>query len=158
MRVPALWLMTLLRANGEVHTITTDAAFEDNVISSPACWAVMFESPSRDMTEAEKVLQHLDAVLPSVKLGRADVDHVKTFVSEFNVRKRMVPRLLVFNSRARQAEVIKISSDATGALQPASTVAEAVLQTVKGVLADNPHSEGGDCEKLTLAIGGKSEL
>ena len=38
-----------------------------------------------------------------VKFGVADVDYVKAVASEFNVRKRMLPRVLVFPTRARQA-------------------------------------------------------
>ena len=108
--LPALCAIALLltSANAEVRTINDDEDFEETVIQSAEVWAVMFTSPSKgdDAVKAEKMMERLAMKMSGVHFGVADVDNVKTFSSEFNVRKRMVPRLLVFNSRARQADVI----------------------------------------------------
>ena len=66
------------------------------------------------VVESRRAVQLLRVVndrMPGLAFAEADVDDVKAFSSEFNVRKRMVPRILVFNSRARMAEVIKLNPD-----------------------------------------------
>ena len=70
------------------------------------------------------------------------------------VRKRMVPRMLIFNSRARLAEIVKVDP---------KTVSVADLDgSIKAVCADNQRSSDGRVQKVTLAIGSgadsKSEL
>ena len=74
----------------------------------------------------------------------ADVDDVKAVASEFGVRKRLAPRLLLFNSRARQAEVVKLTGD-----KPLE--AEAFMAHIHGLLAENQRV-AGRCQKITLAI------
>ena len=73
-------------------------------------------------------------------------------VSEFNMRKRMIPRVLVFNSRARQAEIIRKEVFEGGSQDG---LAAAVLD----LFAENPTTDD-HCLKTTLAIGGgeKPEL
>ena len=61
-----------------------------------------------------RIVEGAVSAIPGLSLATADVDDVKAFASEFNVRKRMVPRLLLFTSRARQATVIKLSEETRG--------------------------------------------
>ena len=90
-------------------------------------------------------------------LGLADgkmvvPDAVRAVVSEFNIRKRMIPRILVFGSRARQADIIKLASE------PMET--DALTGAVLNLFSENPTSDDGACQKTTLAIGsgGSDEL
>ena len=80
-------------------------------------------------------------------VGEADVDEVKSFASEFNVRKRMVPRLLVFTSRARQASQIKLPADEL-------PTAEMLFYELSHLLNENELDADGRYLKQTLAIGG----
>ena len=135
----------------EVVKLENDEAFEEKVIQSRHVWAVLFTSgrAGDDSAEALKVIEEVATTVDSFKIGVADVDAVKAFASEFNVRKRMAPRMLVFNSRARQAEVI--------ALKGAVPWASALLAQIKLHLKENAL-HGAHYEKVTLAIGGKDEL
>jgi hypothetical protein len=104
-------LLLAASAAAELQSLPSDTAFEDEVLMSPNCWAVLFTSSTRDVKDATTLVERLGGVLPGLSLASADVDNVKAVCSEFNVRKRMVPRLLVFNSRARQPIIIKLKSD-----------------------------------------------
>ena len=77
----------------------------------------------------------------------------KAVASEYNVRKRMVPRLLIFNTRARQAEIVRPSS-ANG--EPKTQ--EELMDDIRPHLQDNEIvvNEGGDkkYKKETLKLGG----
>ena len=73
-----------------------------------------------------------------VKFGVADVDYVKAVASEFNVRKRMLPRVLVYPTRARQAEILRDSDFQR-------------VVAVASLLAENTKVDGV-YQKLTLAI------
>jgi hypothetical protein len=134
----------------ELPVIRTDADFESEIMASSHCWAVLFVSSTRDVAAAATLVERMGAALPALSLASADVDDVKAVCSEFNVRKRMVPRLLVFNSRARQASIVKLGE--------ALTVDELVT-AVRAELTENKEDADGRLEKLTLAIGsGKGEL
>ena len=133
----------------DVDVILSDADFESDIMMSSHCWAVLFVSKHREVDEAITLMDQLGAVLPGLSFARADVDDVKAVCSEFNVRKRMVPRLLVFNSRARQPTVVKLQSESGGPISPNKLTA-----AVTAVLADNKKDANGKYEKLTLAIGG----
>ena len=89
----------------------------------------------------------------AVRFASADVDDVKAFSSEFNVRKRMVPRVLLFSSRARLADIVKVDAKAVG-------VAE-LDAAIRAMVTENPTA-GARVQKVTLAIGAggddKSEL
>lgn len=142
-----LCLPLLLPAAGDALHLASDAAFEESIIMSPHVHAVLFTSKTRDANEANKLMLHLEATLPGVTLAQADVDDVKAVASEFNVRRRMVPRMLLFSSRARQATVIKLGE---GPLN-----FEEVLAALKEGLAENKEQDAeGRYKKLTLAIGG----
>ena len=107
------------------------------------------------------------------RFATADTDDVKAFSSEFNVRKRMVPRVLVrapraralleprscaeardavglqvFASRARLAEIVKLDAKS-------AQVAE-LEAALEALVTDNPRS-GGRVKKVTLAIGAGGE-
>ena len=143
-------------AVGTVVDIMDDAVFEERVMKEDGCWAMLFTASTRseESTKALRQWELLAQANNQVTFGTADVDSVRGVVSEFNMRKRMIPRVLIFNSRARQAEIIRKemfegSADDLGA---------AVLE----FFAENPTKEDGDtqhCLKTTLAIGGgKPEL
>ena len=76
---------------------------------------------------------------------------MKAFASEFNVRKRMVPRLLVFTSRARQAEIIGMKGEQL-------PTAEQLTATIRSHLKENIKNADGVYGKLTLSIAGSDEL
>merc|ERR1719217_404667 len=117
-------------------------------MNEQGCWAVLFTATTRpdESTAALRQWELVEAANPAISFGTADVDAVRAVVSEFNIRKRMIPRVLVFNSRARQAEIIKLAGE--------PLTAESLAAAVLGFLNDNPtKTEGGDCLKTTLAIG-----
>ena len=147
MLITALFLVSAASAQDVV--IASDATFESEIISSKKCWAVLFVSRDRDCAAAIKLIQRLHDSMPGLSIASADVDDVKAISSEFNVRKRMVPRLLIFNSRARQASIIKLKAegDAEASLQE-------VFDMIREILSDNGNDEQGNFEKVTLSIGG----
>ena len=121
-------------------------------MKAEGCWAMLFTAKTRpeESTQALRKWELLAAANKQLTFGTADVDAVSAAVSEFNIRKRMIPRVLVFNSRARQAEVIKLAGE--------DVTADGLAASVLGFLAENPTNENGDCLRLTLAIGGKEEV
>ena len=127
-----------------------DEQFEKSIIMSPSCWAVLFTSATREAesAEAERLLERVGTMLPGLSLAKADVDNVKAFASEFNVRKRMVPRVLVFNSRARQAGTVKMKLESGAAPEIMQLTAE-----ISEYLKENKIGTNDLYEKLTLAIG-----
>ena len=150
-------MLLLPLARAAVLELTDDASFEERVMNEEGCWAVLFTATTRpdESTAALRQWELVEAANPAISFGTADVDAVRAVVSEFNIRKRMIPRILVFNSRARQAEFIKLATE------PLST--EALGDAVRGFFAENPtKADGGDCLKTTLAIdsggGDKAEL
>ena len=148
-----LLLCSMGRGSASTTIVSSDEQFEKTIIMSPNVWAVLFISKTREADEAKKVMVQVEAVVPGLSMAEADVDDVKAFASEFNVRKRMVPRLLLYVSRARQASIIKLGE---GPLD-----ANEVLQAVKEAVADNSERDAdGKLLKLTLAIGatGSDEL
>ena len=92
----------------------------------------------------------------SVQVALADVEDIAGIASEFNVRKRMLPKILFFKTRARDAESIKFETFRD---------VDALRQEVLEMLKDNPtrKMKGQDqaeqivFDKITLAVGG-SEL
>ena len=137
-------------ASAKLLPIGSDAEFEEKILSASHCWGVLFVSKDRDAEEymrAGALMEQMSVSLPGLSLARADVDDVKAVCSEFNVRKRMVPRLLVFNSRARQASIIKLSG----------LDVESLVAAVKAELTENSQDKEGMYEKQTLAIGGGSD-
>lgn len=133
-------------ASASAINVGTDDLFEETIIMSPNVWAVLFTSKTREAGEARKLMLHVEAAVPGLSTAEADVDEVKAFASEFNVRKRMVPRLLLFTSRARQANIIKLGE---GPLD-----SDEVLKAVKEAVAENADRDAdGKLLKLTLAIG-----
>lgn len=153
MRAPFGLVLLAACTRAELTLLKNDEAFEETVIQSGEVWAVLFTSPSKgeDAEAAEKVVDRLSMKLSSVQFALADVDSVKAFASEFNIRKRMVPRLAVFASRARQVDLIPMKGDAL-------PTAEALEAAVLAYLAENAKGETtGRYEKLTLAIGGGGE-
>ena len=139
-------------AAGSVEEITDNEMFEERVMKAEGCWAMLFTAKTRpeESTQALRKWELLAAANKQLTFGTADVDAVSAAVSEFNIRKRMIPRVLVFNSRARQAEVIKLAGE--------DVTADGLAASVLGFLAENPTNENGDCLRLTLAIGGKEEV
>ena len=154
--VGAAWLALLaLGVGAEIAQIPTDAAFESDVLMSSRCHAVLFSSAARDMPGTITLAERLEAALPGLAVSVADVDDVKAVSSEFNVRKRMLPRLLLFNSRARQPSVVKLKGEGG----EAGLSLESLTAAVRAELVENGKDADGKYEKLTLAIGsGHAEL
>ena len=149
--VALVWLGVV---SASIVEITDDVVFEERVMKEDGCWAVLFTASTRpeESTNALRQFELLAQAAPQVTFGTADVDAVRGVVSEFNMRKRMIPRVLVFNSRARQAEIIRKEVFESGSQDG---LAAAVLD----LFAENPTTDG-HCLKTTLAIGGgeKPEL
>ena len=143
-----------LAARGSVEEIADDVSFEESVMKAEGCWAVLFTATTRPEESKKALLQWelIAAANTQITFGTADVDAVRAVVSEFNIRKRMIPRILVFGSRARQADIIKLASE------PMET--DALTGAVLNLLSENPSSDEGGCQKTTLAIGsgGSDEL
>ena len=149
--VALVWLGVV---SATVVEITDDVVFEERVMKEDGCWAVLFTASTRpeESTKALRQFELLAQAAPQVTFGTADVDAVRGVVSEFNMRKRMIPRVLVFNSRARQAEIIRKEVFESGSQDG---LAVAVLD----LFVENPTTDD-HCLKTTLAIGGgeKPEL
>ena len=154
LRLCALLLLAIPFGDADVidlMRIPSDEEFESTVIQSSTVVAVLFVAGTNG-EDAERVVKQVSMKISGVTFATADVDMVKAFASEFNVRKRMVPRMLVFTSRARQAETIPLRGDAM-------MTADKLEATILGFLADHTKKEEGDYMKTILAIGGgKSEL
>ena len=147
----ALLLLALIGVRA-VEVIESDESFEQTVMASPDAWAVLFVSRTREENCAHAKSRFelvAETKADSYRFAIADVDDVKAFSSEFNVRKRMVPRLAVMNSRARLAEIVKLDA---AAVTPAD-----FEQAISEACAENPRSSDGRVEKVTLAIGGGGE-
>jgi thioredoxin-like negative regulator of GroEL len=141
----------LATAAAELVTLTTEEAFEQSVMQDSEVWAVLFTSRTRDDDPKSKAMlkafQGLAAGLGHLmSWGHADVDDVKAFASEFNIRKRMVPRAVLFSSRARMAEVLRLDLITEDAL-------EAAVRQALGSIAEETAA-GQRWKKRTLAIGG----
>ena len=132
--------------------LSSDAVFEDTVLSAPRCWAVLFTSKTRE-SELKQVVDAVQTAVSrlgdEVHFGTADVDDIKAISSEFGVRKRLTPRLLIFATRARQAEVMRLTP---------GTKAEDFMAEITGMFAENERGPEGFCRKATLAIGEREEL
>ena len=142
----ALLLALCALAHAKILPINTDEDFESTVMNDAGVWVILFTSQSREsetQSLLEKVTRADQMMGGEVKFGVADVDYVKAVASEFNVRKRMLPRVLVFPTRARQAEILR-DSDFT-------------VVAVASLLTENTKVDGV-YQKLTLAIGGADEL
>ena len=143
---PVVLLSLISVAQGKILPINTDEDFESTVMNDASVWVILFTSQSREsetQSLLEKVTRADQMMGGEVKFGVADVDYVKAVASEFNVRKRMLPRVLVFPTRARQAEILR-DSDFT-------------VVAVAKLLTENTKVDGV-YQKLTLAIGGADEL
>ena len=138
----------LVLGSTDMVSIRDDDAFENQIIQSSHVWAVLFTSPSRaeDTQRGLQVFERVAAQVSDVRLGVVDVDEVKAFASEFNVRKRMVPRLLVFTSRARQAEMVAMKGEQL-------PTAEQLQAAIRSHLKENIKDADGVYQKMTLSIG-----
>lgn len=148
-----LLLICLATAAAELVTLTSEEAFEQVVMQDSEVWAVLFTSRTRDDDLKSKAMVEafhgLAAGLGHVmNWGRADVDDVKAFASEFNIRKRMVPRAVLFSSRARMADVLRLDEVTEDAV-------EAAVREALGSVAE--EAEGQRWKKHTLAIGASSD-
>ena len=151
--VALLNIVALVAAQrGVIDIIESDEAFEEKVMQSSDVWVVLFTAKTRheECAHLQQRIEMLSAMKgESIHFGTADVDDVKAFSSEFNVRKRMVPRALLFSSRARLADTLKVDSKTV-------TVAE-LDSTITAAISENPRGSGGRVQKVTLAIGSGSE-
>lgn len=149
----AVALLSLLAMVHGITMIDSDEAFEHKIIQDKHAWAVLFVSKHREDPEVDKVVA-LAADSMKLQVAIADVEVVKAFASEFNVRKRMVPRLLLFNSRARQAEIIK-PLDQDGKAKAAEVIASEMHGHLQENVIGVDETDGNEkYVKTTLAIGG----
>ena len=149
----ALLLLLLHSAAGSLTTLKDDAQFEAEVVQDPVVWGVLFTSKTRDDDAKSKAMLQAAHGLAAglghlMRWGRADIQDCKAFASEFNVRTRMVPRVLLFSSRARMADVIRLEGEPTE---------DALEAAVRAALGDQVSDEAR-WMKTTLAIGGKEDL
>ena len=149
----ALLLLLLHSAAGSLTTLKDDAQFEAEVVQDPVVWGVLFTSKTRDDDAKSKAMLEAAHGLAAglghlMRWGRADIQDCKAFASEFNVRTRMVPRVLLFSSRARMADVIRLEGEPTE---------DALEAAVRAALGDQVSDEA-KWMKTTLAIGGKEDL
>mmetsp|Transcript_24825 Transcript_24825/g.63229 ORF Transcript_24825/g.63229 Transcript_24825/m.63229 type:complete len:158 (-) Transcript_24825:248-721(-) len=143
-----LLALTLVCSQARVTEVKSDEAFEEMIVQSPDVTAVLFTSPSKEeeAVNAHRVVEVVASKLTSVQFAIADVDSVKAFASEFNVRRRMVPRLLVFPSRARQVDMIPMKGDSL-------PTADGLEQSILTLLAEHKKGENGIFRKKILSIG-----
>jgi thioredoxin-like negative regulator of GroEL len=148
------WVGLLAAAAAELVTLTSEESFEQRVMQDSELWAVLFTSRTRDDDpNSEAMLQAFHGLAAGLghrmSWGRADVDDVKAFASEFNIRKRMVPRAVLFSSRARMADVLRLDEISEDAL-------EAAVREVLGSVAEET-ADGQRWKKHTLAIGASGD-
>eukprot|EP00960_Hanusia_phi_P028453 747419-Hanusia_phi.AAC.4 len=140
--------------------------FEENVIKSMDVWLVLFVGMSNDEIKAKGIdrekcqtaIDQLGVVTEemrklSVQVAVADVDDLAGIASEFNVRKRMLPKILLFKTRARDADSIKFD-----VFQDVSALRNEVLELLKDnprrAINDDGQGQAVGFDKITLAVGG----
>ena len=79
-----------------------------------------------------------------VNVGVADIDDLGAIASEFNVRKRMLPVALLFKTRARDGDKLKVDLFASPS---------ALKTQIEELLVDNPREKDA-YTKITLSLGG----
>ena len=98
----AVVALTTVQANtGAIETLETEDAFEKKVMQSSDVWVILFTSKTR-IEECERVQQRFELLSAtqgaSYSFGTADIDNVKAFSSEFNVRAILGPVSLALSS------------------------------------------------------------
>ena len=138
-----------------VAMVDTDRAFETVVIDDSHVTLFLFTSASTDASQARSasalsvVAELAEALSPLLTAAHGDASVLKGVATEFNIRTRRCPKLLLFVQRARQAEVLELGEE----LQAAAI--EAQIRTHLKELSVSAH---GKALKSVLAVGGPDEL
>lgn len=138
----------------DVMEIGDEGAFEEQVISSSAVWVVGFVSGNERSEQMADALQHVADTMLDVRVGAVDISEAKAVGYEFGVRKRTAPKAAVFLSRSRNAVELTLPEDPIDA-----AVGDALVTEVRGLLErdGNEIGQGGEYQKITLAVGGTGE-
>lgn len=134
--------------------VDTDQAFESVVIDDSHVTLFLFTSASTDASRArsESALSIVGALaekIPLLTAAHGDASVLKGVATEFNIRTRRCPKLLLFVQRARQAEVLELGDE----LQAAAIEAQ-----IRTHLDELTVSADGKAQKSVLAVGGPDEL
>lgn len=135
--------------------VDTDQAFESVVIDDSHVTLFLFTSASTDASRArsESALSIVGALAetlyPLLTAAHGDASVLKGVATEFNIRTRRCPKLLLFVQRARQAEVLELGDE----LQAAAIEAQ-----IRTHLDELTVSADGKAQKSVLAVGGPDEL
>lgn len=151
-----LCLLGLIAAQTGPATVSSDAAFEEHVLADPQASLFLFTSAASEANRersaaALEVLQSLGARLaPLIKTAHGDAASLKGIATEFNIRARRCPKLLLFAQRARQADVLELGEVLN---------LERIEAQVKGLLIGSRLSISADgaAMKATLAVGSPAD-
>jgi hypothetical protein len=154
----ALALGTLLLApvhGGAATKVDTDGGFEAFVLDDSQVSLFLFTSTSTEASQARSALA-LDVMTelgerfsPQIKTGFGDAGALKGIATEFNIRARRCPKLLLFVQRARQAEVLELGE---------TLRADAIEAQISALLKGLAVGEDGKAMKAVLAVGSPDEL
>lgn len=134
----------------------SDAAFEKAVLADTHASLFLFTSSASEATAARseaalRVLEAIGASLgPLLKTAHGDAALLKAAASEFNIRARRCPKLLLFAQRARQAEVLELGEELS-----AQKVEAQVREALRA--AELALSPDGRAMKATLAVGAPAD-
>ena len=157
-------VLLLLAASGAAKhlLITTDDEFESRVLQSSNVIVAVFCSSKAKGAAAERqgrcadmdaTLQKISEGPPGVQVALVDVERAKAVGSEFNVKKRTVPKMMLFRTRARNGDE----------LDPAANLVDqgdVDWKTIHSLLeaGENPKDDDtGRYSKITLALGGNAD-
>ncbi|KAG8469211.1 hypothetical protein KFE25_007729 [Diacronema lutheri] len=137
-----------------VTLIESDEAFERHVLADSRASLFLFTSSSSEASAARStaaldMLHDVGAALsPLLTTAHGDAGVLKATATEFNIRTRRCPKLLLFAQRARQAEVLDLGDDLSGGR---------VESQVRALLAGLAIAADGAALKATLAVGGPAD-
>ena len=138
-------LLAFAEGKASTQVLKNVEDFEEVVLGSDSVWLIGFIHAD---DAAPNVLASVAQELGErVAVGVAEFKNVKEVAYENNVRKRNCPQLRLFTTRSRNSIKLEWANDG------ASIAADALAQ-----LSENPVDESGRVKKITLALGGASEL
>jgi hypothetical protein len=141
-------------AAAPVAFVNTEQAFEQLVIDASHVTLFIFTSASSEASQARSALalsavgELAETLSPLLTAAHGDASVLKGIATEFNIRTRRCPKLLLFVQRARQAEVLELGDDIQAA---------AIEAQIRGYLKELTIVAGKSL-KSVLAVGGPDEL
>lgn len=138
-----------------VTLVETDQAFETVVIDDSHVTLFLFTSASTDASQARSasalaiVGELAETLSPLLTAAHGDASVLKGVATEFNIRTRRCPKLLLFVQRARQAEVLELGEELE---------VFAIEAQIRTHLKELTVSSAGKALKSVLAVGGPDEL